>query len=62
MKIYDLNGRLTRQLALPKGPSGPREFIWDGHDDRGHQVPAGVYFGHAEVADYAGKVRLVLMR
>ena len=43
--VYDLRGRLVRRL----GDSGPRTEgdhieIWDGRDDRGRELPSGVYF------------------
>jgi hypothetical protein len=43
--ILDLTGRRIRSLAAPpEWPSGVHELRWDGCDDSGARVPAGVYF------------------
>ncbi|MBM4116803.1 DUF11 domain-containing protein [bacterium] len=44
LKIYDAGGRLLRALAEGELPAGPASPLWDGRDDAGRQVPAGIYF------------------
>ena len=41
---------------------GVYEARWDGTDERGRQVPSGVYFYGPASADRAGARRLVLVR
>lgn len=45
LKIFDVTGRLVRSFFLPKSPSpNPSTLIWDGLDEHGQAVPAGVYY------------------
>jgi flagellar hook assembly protein FlgD len=41
VRIFDAAGRLVRRLEEPS---------WDGRDDAGETVPAGVYFARARGA------------
>ncbi len=41
IRIFDLRGRLIR--SLPSASGQPNEVVWDGFDNRGRNVPAGVY-------------------
>ncbi len=43
--IFDLTGRLVRSLVQsPSLESGPHLVLWDGRDDEGRALPAGVYY------------------
>jgi agmatine/peptidylarginine deiminase len=42
--VVDARGRLVRTLVQGQQDAGHHEVIWDGQDDRGRQVPSGVYF------------------
>jgi len=44
VEIYDVAGRSVRTLADAPYPAGSHRLSWDGRDDRGRPVPAGVYF------------------
>ncbi len=44
INIYDLTGRLVRSLPITDYQSPITEVVWDGRDDRGINVPPGVYF------------------
>ena len=44
LRIYDALGHVVRTFALKSGSSGSYVFRWDGRDDDGKPVPAGVYF------------------
>ena len=44
VRIYDLQGRLVRQLARQKSQGRERIFEWNGEDDAEKPVPAGIYF------------------
>ncbi len=41
--IYDVSGRRLRTLADAEVGSGPHELTWDGRDDDGRMLRAGVY-------------------
>ena len=44
LQILDLGGRVARRL-VDRGPAEPRtyECSWDGRDDKGRALPAGIY-------------------
>jgi len=50
VRVYDVAGRLARTL-LERGAVGPgvHRLVWDGADDAGRSVPAGVYFCRLDV-------------
>lgn len=41
--VYDVTGRQVRTLLQGVQPAGERLVQWDGRDDRGHALGAGVY-------------------
>lgn len=43
LTIYDAAGRRVREVELGAGGSAPQLWLWDGNDDAGRAVPAGVY-------------------
>lgn len=60
-RIYDAAGRLMAQ-PLPEEPIGPGAFIhWDGRNQSGVRVPAGVYFYRAIAGDQVTGGRLILL-
>jgi hypothetical protein len=45
LRMYDAAGRLVRRIACPEtGQKGPHSLAWDGRDERGSRLPAGIYF------------------
>jgi len=42
--IYDVSGKLTRELVRDKQAKGYHVVTWDGKDSRGKSVGSGVYF------------------
>ena len=44
LKIYDLNGRLVRDLLPTVAGPGLHQVAWDGRDTVGRRTPTGVYF------------------
>ena len=43
LNFYDASGTLVRQAPMGPHTSGTVDFSWDGKDDNGSQLPAGVY-------------------
>ena len=62
LAVYDLLGRRVRTLADAAQPAGPHTVIWDGHDDSGRRLSAGVYLYRLEAGGQAETRRLVLVR
>ena len=60
--IYDLAGRLVRNLVVGHQPLGPHALTWDGCDDRGRGVGAGVYFLRVNAGGGGRTEKLVLIR
>lgn len=44
LALYDAQGRLVRTLAHGARPAGAHALAWDGRDESGRAVPAGLYF------------------
>ncbi|MBN2356399.1 S8 family serine peptidase [candidate division KSB1 bacterium] len=42
--VYNLQGQVIRTLFNQPMTSGRHEWVWDGRDDEGRQVPSGMYF------------------
>jgi len=52
MDVLDFLGRRVRTLLRDASlAAGPHEIAWDGRDDRGRRMPAGLYWVRFECAD-----------
>ena len=58
IKIYNIKGQLVRELLpVAPSPSLPVSVIWDGKDEKGKDVSAGVYlYKHNSNDEHIGKV------
>lgn len=54
VKIFDVSGRLVKNLKLEKGTG-----IWNGKDDNGNSLEQGIYFG---IGDNQETVKLILLK
>jgi hypothetical protein len=62
LSIFDVSGRLVRELVEDvQGPGGYR-VTWDGMDDAGRALASGLYVYRLEVADRTFSRKLVLAR
>jgi len=63
LRVYDLAGRLVRDLS-PAGelPAGRRVFRWDGRDEDGRALPSGSYLCRAVGPGGSGEIRMTLLR
>lgn len=57
-RIYDMSGRLVRFFA----DSDKHEIIWDGRDNNGHGVPAGIYFVTVETPEFTEMKKAILLK
>lgn len=68
VEIYDLLGRLTRQLTQASLAAGWHEAMWDGRNETGALSPTGIYFYRLTVRNTRGQIaftetkRLALLR
>lgn len=51
LEIYDLQGRLIRQLQTKKYNKGEQLVAWDGRNDSKQRVPSGIYIGQLKVGE-----------
>lgn len=58
-RIWDLRGRLIRDLGLNDGERGPNAVAWDGRNDGGARVAAGVYIGQIEAGGEEARIRIL---
>lgn len=61
LRIFDVQGRLVRRLHEGPVAAGLARFTWQGEDERGARVAAGVYFVRAEAPGLSATRKLVLL-
>jgi len=61
LRVYDVRGRLVRQLAAGQVGGGLQEVFWNGQNENGEPVGSGIYLYRLEVGreDFTGKMVLV---
>lgn len=60
--VYDVAGRVVRQLVSDSRSAGRYQIIWDGRTRSGQGAPAGVYFARLEGSGSKVTRRIVLMK
>ncbi len=61
LTVYDAGGRRVRALACGRTEAGMHQLRWDGRDDSGRELAAGVYYCRLSADRTVGR-RLVLTR
>ncbi len=62
LKVYDAAGRLVAPLAEGSMDPGFYNVSWDGRDDQGRRVPAGVYFIRFNADNHQSVQKTVLLK
>lgn len=62
LRVYDLSGRLIRTLVDEHKQAGYYSVCWDGKNEIGREVSAGVYFYRLEAADFTATKKTVVLR
>lgn len=62
VRIYDIRGRLVRDLLSGRVEAGVTSLEWAGRDDRGQSVSSGVYFARIQADDKTLNRRLILIK
>jgi hypothetical protein len=67
IQIYDMKGRLIRNLKLGSKDAGlylsrERAAYWDGTDETGQRVSSGVYFYTIRAGDFTSTRRMILIK
>ena len=62
LRVYDLGGRMVREIFDREEPTGPRVAGWDGRNERGQKVSSGIYFLRLASHGQLRARRVVVMR
>jgi hypothetical protein len=62
VRIYDVSGRLVREVFTGSLPAGVHRRAWDGRDVGGNQVMPGLYFVRAKMGDVEYRRTIVRIR
>ena len=62
LRVYDVSGRLVRELEKGMRSVGANSVRWDGRDESGRPVAGGVYFYRLEVSEKYWVKKTVLLR
>lgn len=62
LAMYDVAGRLVRTLAQGALEAGHHEGVWDGTDESGRAVAAGVYFARLDADGSSARRTVVVMK
>lgn len=62
LRIYDLTGRMVRELRNGTEAAARHEVTWDGRDAAGRELPSGVYFYQLNAPGIHETRRMVLAR
>lgn len=62
IEIYNVEGRLIRTLVQENLPEGSHEISWDGKDERGFNLPSGIYFYSLRGSGHQLTKKMVLLK
>ena len=62
LAIYDVSGRMVKQLVNGQMDEGPQEIIWHGKTDDGVRAASGVYFYKMSAGDYSSTEKMVMLK
>ena len=62
LTIYDLNGREVQQLVNESQSAGNKTIIWNGKDEFGKPVSAGVYLYKIQADKFIETRKMILMK
>ncbi|MGH7724407.1 MAG: FlgD immunoglobulin-like domain containing protein [Candidatus Eiseniibacteriota bacterium] len=61
LRVYDVAGRLVKDLVDGPETAGPHDVVWDGRTDAGRKVPAGIYFYRLDAGGWHGENKLIVV-
>ena len=62
VRLYDVTGRLVRELVNDVLEAGPATVRWDGRDGRGAAVASGVYYVRLETSAAVAHLKVMLLK
>jgi len=60
--VYDIQGRLVKTLVNTNQSAGYKSIRWNGMNDLGKSVSAGMYFYHLQAIGYSKVRKMVLLK
>ena len=62
ISVFDLRGRLVREIRPGLQPAGRYQEVWQGNDDSGRRQASGVYFIRLSAGSYERTSRVMLLK
>jgi hypothetical protein len=62
IRVFDVQGRLTRDLLDRRLEAGDHAISFDGKDREGRGLASGIYFATVESADGEWRVRVAFLK
>jgi glucose/arabinose dehydrogenase len=62
LEVYDITGKLIKTLVNTFRMSGSYETVWNGRDDRGANVPSGVYIYKLQTDKFSESKKMLLIK
>ncbi|MFN8547838.1 MAG: FlgD immunoglobulin-like domain containing protein [Candidatus Eisenbacteria bacterium] len=62
LAIYDVNGRTVRKLVDTALVAGEHTAVWDGTDDAGRKLAAGVYWSQLRAGGYESQKKMIFLK
>ena len=62
LAVYDLGGRLVRELVNEVQSEGPHSVMWDGQDGSGRRVGSGIYLYRLQAGDRTVMRKMALLK
>lgn len=62
LRIFDANGRLVRTAVSGHEGAGRRAVEWDGRDERGAELPPGIYFSRLSAPGFEATKKILIAR
>ena len=62
LEVYNILGQKIRTLLEKVEQPGPKTLFWDGTDDRGLNVPTGIYFYRLTAQDFVDTKKMVYLK
>lgn len=61
IQIYNSQGQRVKTMTHPQMNSGKQSIVWDGRNDAGRQVDAGIYFALVQTNHYQSVTKKIVM-
>ncbi|UCE64974.1 MAG: T9SS type A sorting domain-containing protein, partial [Candidatus Zixiibacteriota bacterium] len=62
IRIYDITGRLVKELETTNKEGGEIKAVWDATDNSGRRVSSGIYFARVKSDNYSSIKKLLYLK